>query len=426
MSAQPRPIPFKAPAPAPPVKRSHRRAVLLVLGVALAAAGCWYALSQREIPVDVVSPQYEDISSTVSSMGTVIPVHDFPARAQFSGLVEKIYVHVGQKVHAGQMLVELKDQYALPRLRNAIADLKNAQMALQNVENNGSQEDRIGFDADLKRARMERDAAATSLETLKQLEQRGSVSDAEVLAGIQRLQTAESTLDSLQQRMQHRYSSDDLASWKDRVSADEAVVGAERVSWGNAHIATPIAGTVYIIPVSPYDFVAAGSDLLHVADLSKLEVRADFFEPDIGKLRVGEPVTIGWDGAPGRSWHGHIISKPMAIDRNGPLSTGRCTIALDSVNDLPVNTNVTVVINVQSHDHVLTVPREALHGAGDAQFVYLLANGRLAKTPVTVGLVNAMRAEVTGGLKPQDAIILRSTDNQALRANAHARIENSR
>lgn len=426
MSAQPRPIPFKAPTPAPPEKRSHRPVVLLALGAVLAAAGGWYALSQREVPVDVVSPQYGDISSTLSSMGTVIPVHDFPARAQFSGLVKKIYVHVGQKVHAGQLLVELKDQYALPRLRNAVAELKTAQLALQNVENNGSQEDRIGFDADLKQARTQRDAAATSLATLKELQQRGSVSDAEVQAGMQRLQSAENTLESLQQRMQHRYSSEDLASWKDKVSADEAVVGAERVSWGNAHIVTPIAGTVYIIPVSPYDFVAAGSDLLHVADLSKLEVRADFFEPDIGNLRVGEPVTVGWDGAPGRSWHGHIISKPMAIDRNGPLSTGRCIIALDSADDLPVNTNVTVVIDVHTHNHVLTIPREALHGAGSAQFVYRVADGRLAKTPVTVGLVNAMRAEIIGGLKPEDVIALRSTDNQALRANARARIENSR
>lgn len=106
VSAQPTPIPFPHPAPAPVVKRSRRRVVLLALFLALAAGGCWYALDQREISVQVVSPQYADIASTVSSMGTVIPVHDFPARAQFSGMVEKIYVHVGQKVHAGQMLVE--------------------------------------------------------------------------------------------------------------------------------------------------------------------------------------------------------------------------------------------------------------------------------------------------------------------------------
>lgn len=426
MSAQPTPILFPPRAAAPAVKPSRRRVVLLALVLALAAGGGWYALEQREIAVQVVSPQYGDIASTVSSMGTVIPVHDFPARAQFSGMVEKIYVHVGEKVHAGQMLVEMKDQYALPRLRNAVADLKSAQLSLENVENNGSQEDRITFAADLKRAQMERDAAATSLATLKQLQQRGSVSDAEVLAGMQRLQSATTNLNALQQRMRRRYSPDDLASWKAKVSADAADVAAERVSWGNAHIVTPIAGTVYIIPVSPYDFVPAGSELLHVADLSKLEVRADFFEPDIGSLRVGEPVTIAWDGAPGRSWKAHVVSKPMAVDRNGALSTGRCLIALDSGSDLPVNTSVTVVVAVQKHDHVLTIPREALHGAGGAQFVYRVADGRLNKTPVTVGLLNAMRAEITAGLQAKDVVVLHATENQALRNNARVKIENSR
>ena len=36
-------------------------------------------------------------------------------------------------------------------------------------------------------------------------------------------------------------------------------------------IRSPIAGTVYAIPVSEYDFVPAGEDLLDVADLDRIQ-----------------------------------------------------------------------------------------------------------------------------------------------------------
>ncbi len=56
---------------------------------------------------------------------------------------------------------------------------------------------------------------------------------------------------------------------------------------------------------------------------------------------------------------------------------------------------------------MLSVPREALHtDGGNAFYVYCVAGGRLAKTPVQVGLVNLTRAEITGGLTDKDQVVL--------------------
>src|SRR6185437_7769488 len=96
--------------------------VLLVVVVAI-VFGAVYAGMRSRAKVHVVHAAYDNVASTVSTTGTVVPVHDFPARANFTGLVEAIYVHVGEKVHAGQMLVRMKDQYAVPRLDKARADL---------------------------------------------------------------------------------------------------------------------------------------------------------------------------------------------------------------------------------------------------------------------------------------------------------------
>src|SRR6185437_2712719 len=213
------------------------------------------------------------------------------------GLVEAIYVHVGEKVHAGQMLLRLKDQYAVPRLDKARADLQDAILSEQNVLQNGSPEDRIKAQAELEKAQAERNQAATALKVMQQIQKNGSVSGAEVDAATQRLQTAQATVDAIEKGIAHRYSPEDVKGSKERLAAAEAGVKAEQVSWGNANISTPISGTVYVVNARLFDFVPAGGDMLHVADLNHLQVQASFEEPDITNLNSGEPVTITWEGA---------------------------------------------------------------------------------------------------------------------------------
>jgi HlyD family secretion protein len=417
MSAQTQPRP--SPVPIRSRKLSRRRIYALAaiaLLVALGVGGWIYSRQERIVPVRVMSPAYQDVEATVSSTGVVTPAHEFQARANFSGIVEKIYVHVGQKVRAGQRLLYLKDQYATSRLDSARAALAAAEVSLYKAEQNGTADDRIGDSSDLARARMDRDTAAAALATLRKLEQRGSVSEAEVLNGERQLKLANAALRATEERIKNRYSPADVQSLKAKVRADEDSVAAERISWANANVSTPISGTVYIVPVSQYDFVPAGTVLMDVSDLRQMQVRANFYEDDVGKLQVGQPATIEWDGAPGKTWTGKVISRPMAVQTTGSLPTGQCVIALDPPdNDLPINSTVVVRVQWQKRSHVLAIPRAAVRGEGADQFVYRVVDGRLRKTHVKTGLFDAMQIEITGGLTAHDVVALNSTDGKVLR-----------
>jgi HlyD family secretion protein len=159
--------------------------------------------------------------------------------------------------------------------------------------------------------------------------------------------------------------------------------------------------------VSPYDFVPAGADLLRVADLTKVVIRADFDEPDIAKLHNLQPVSITWDGHPDRTWHGHVIHAPLAVTGTGARNVGECTMSVDdATGDLPADSHVTVVVTIAKHMHTLSIPREALHTEGSGRFVYKVIDGKLRKADVTVGLANVSRAEVTSGLTPSDVLAL--------------------
>ena len=402
-----------------------RRWHLIAAGMVVLLSGVWIVLrQQRAVDVELTSPVYEDIESTVSATGTVTPAVDFAARAAFAGIVDKLYVHVGESVRQGQLLAYLRDQYAGSRVKSAQAALQAAELNDQNLKMNGSNEERIAEATELEHATSEQAAAAKALATLQQLRQAGSASDAEVANATQHLGASNAALAAAQQKAHARYKPEDLKNAALKVAADKASLEAERVSYGNAHIASPIAGTVYVLPVKQYDFVQMGADILHVADLKKLAVRASFYEPDIKQLRAGEPVRITWNGAPGHTWNGRLESRPMAVSGEGVLRTGECMVTIDGDTDgLPVNTNVTVTATVQKHAHVLTLPREAVREEGAQHFVYRVSGSELKKTPVNVGLVNAMKIEITSGLDPADRVAVRVLGDGKLENNARVKPE---
>ena len=71
--------------------------LVAVLALVLAAAGAMFSKGDKKVGVAVVTVGYQDINAAISATGTVVPKNDYPARATFTGLVDKIYVHLGPK-----------------------------------------------------------------------------------------------------------------------------------------------------------------------------------------------------------------------------------------------------------------------------------------------------------------------------------------
>ena len=381
---------------------------------------CAYGASQwlKAEPVGVATGKagYQDVDASVSTTGKVVPVNEFQARASFSGVVEKVFVHVGDQVQPGQMLVKMKDPFAAQRVAAATVGLLAAQENRENVTHGGSQEERINSAAERRHAQLEQTAAANALASLQQLQQSGAASQAEINGATKRLEDANATVQMLNDRSEKRFSNEDKATWAMRVVDARASLQAEKTSLANANITSPIAGTVNLIPVSPNDFVNAGADLVHIADPNRIEIRAFFDEPDIGKLHVGQQVSIFWEGAMDKSWVGHIKYAPLAVTVSGRRNVGDCTIDVDDPRgQLLPNTNVNVSTVYVRRKGVLTIPREALHTDGPATYVFRVVGDRLVQTPVEVGVVNLDRVEVKKGFGVEDTFALHAVDNSVLR-----------
>jgi HlyD family secretion protein len=387
--------------------------VLLVIFIGVATTG-WVLHSSLESPVGVrvVSPSYQDVANLVTTNGQVEPTKEFQARANFPGMVEKVPVELGAKVNPGQLLVTMKDPYAVSRVATAVSAVSGAKEADENIQRGGTQEERIALAGDLEHAKLAQSSTEHSLQALEKLQREGAASTSEVDAAQKKLADANATLATLQQRNTERYSPNAVHAAQAKLADAEAALGAAKISFANANISSPMSGTVYSVSVSPYDFVPLGADLLRVADLTQMQIRAYFDEPEVGKLKADQPVSITWDGRPGITWHGHIREAPVAAQPMGTRSVAECLITVDDAKgDLLPNTHVVVTVPIEKHLHVLTVPRPALQAQGGGNSVFRVVNGRLVRTPVNIGLVNLDLVEIVEGLSPQDVVAV-STENE--------------
>lgn len=402
--------------------RQWKIAGLVVVAIAVVLIA---GLARRDEVVGVLTAQAAraDVDNRVTTNGTVIPTSEFQARAFWPGVIQKVNVELGEKVTPGQLLVSMEDPFAYSRVATADANLQAARVDYEDVHKGGSQQDRITLAGDLKQAQLAVVQDTKALTALKELQRKGAASDAEISSAQQRLDSANASLKTLEQKKSDRYSPSDIRNSTTHLQEMQAALDAAKNQFNNANIHTPIGGTVYAIHVVNYDWVPVGADLIRVADLKHVEVKAYFDEPEIGKLAAGQPVTIRWDGLPGREWHGHIKQAPISATALGPRSVGECVITVDdSREDLLPNTNVMVTATIEQHSDVLTVPRTALQTNGPTNFVYRVIDGHLRWTAVQVGIVNLRRAEIREGLTDRDVVAVNTIDNREMHDGMRVRV----
>jgi HlyD family secretion protein len=401
--------------------KSSRATHFVVWGLALVlillAMYAIRSLTRERVAVKFAQVAYQPLVKSFSTNGKVEPTNDFQVHAQAAGQVQDVYVDVGDKVKAGQLLIKMDDKYALANLAHANSTVEAAQLAASDIQHGGTQDERNGFSADLNRTTLQRQQDAASLASLQQLQQKGAASAGEVAAAQHRLQVDDANLASIEQHSTQRYGQADKARAQAELADARAAVVAAQSSYATANVRSKIAGTVYYLPISRYDYVNAGDDLIYVADLSRMRITAYFDEPDIGNLAAGQPVTITWEARPGTTWHGHISQAPTTIINYLTRFVGECFITVDDANGaLQPNANVNVTVTTAQHAHVLSIPREALRFDGQKPYVFRIIRNRLVRTPIqlTGGIVNLTQVEITGGLAEGDAVALNATTNRDL------------
>jgi len=355
------------------------------------------------------------IRSVVSTNGKIEPVNNFEAHSPVSTSVQRVLVKEGDAVKAGQLLVVLDDSEARAQAARAQAQLTGAQADLNASEHGGNQEEVLNVEAQLVKARTDRDSAQRNLDALKQLEKQGAASAGEVLEAQNALARADAQLNFLKQKQTKRYSNQELDRVKAQRTEAQATYDAAQNVLAKSNVRAPFDGIVYSLPVKQGSFVAAGDLLLQLADLRKVVVRAFVDEPDVGRLAPGNPIEVTWDAVPGRIWRSRVTAVPSTVRLRGSRNVGETTSIVDNTDlKLLPNINVGVTIVAAEHDSVLVVPREAVRMEDGRPYVLQIAGHELKRRNVETSLANLTQIEVKSGLAAKDLIAISSLNGKPI------------
>jgi HlyD family secretion protein len=382
-------------------------------------------MTREKLPVRVAESQIQDLIKTVPTNGKVEPQINFEAHAPEATTVKGVYVHVGERVPNGKLLVALDDTKARARLAASMAALRAAEAGYQSVEGGGTHQERLALSSNIAKTQIDCDQAARDLDVIQKLAAKGAASPSEVAQAQLRLDVAKASLHSLEEQKTKPFAPVDLDRASSSVAEAQAAYAAAVQVIEQSNIHAPFASTVYSLPVSQYSYVEPGAEVVQTADLSKLQVRAYFDEPEIGELQLNNPVSIVWDAKPDLKFHGRIIRLPSTVMTYGTRNVGEVLVSVEDSNGVLLpNTNVTVtVITHEVHD-ALTVPREALHIEGGRDYVYVVSRGTLHRAAVEVGAINLTVVQILTGLKEHTVVALGATNGAPISEGTPVRIVN--
>jgi HlyD family secretion protein len=388
-------------------------AAAIIVAVILLAS---FASRDDSVPVMAVTVSRSTIRSVISTNGKVEPVQNFEAHAPVGTTVKRILVKEGDHVKRGQLLVELDAANARSQAARAMAQLRASEADVNAVERGGTHEEVLTLQAQLVKARADRDAAQRNLDALTRLQQSGAASPGEVRVAQGQFAAAGAEVKLLESKQTQRYSRPEVARVSAQGSEAQSAYAAAEDILSQLVIRAPFDGIVYSLPVRQGAYVNPGDLVLQEADLSQVLVRSFVDEPDVARLAPGEKIEVTWDAMPGQVWKGSVSAVPAAVKLHGTRNVGEttCVVANRDFKLLP-NINVGVTIVTAQHDNALTVPREALRLEDGTPYVYQVANNQLLRRNVQTAISNLTQAEITSGVTEGTVVALGSVNTKALR-----------
>lgn len=388
-----------------------KRIILVLLA---AVAGVVWLLWRGTPPpqVPVVSPERQNLVSTLTTNGRVEPASWSAVHAEAGGTVRELRVSEGQSVRRGQILAVISDRQARADVDAARSRVRAAQAEAETLSSGGSATERAEIESGIARARAEISAAQREIATLERLVQKQAATSAELTAARESLRRAELQVQSLERRRRALVTPQDQNAAQARLAEARSGLDAASRRIADFILRSPADGILYSLSVRQGDFVQPGTLAAKVGTLHDLKVTVFVDEPELGRVAKGMPVTITWDAMPGRKWEGSVISVPLEVVAEGTRQVGEVICRIDNPDlTLIPGTNVNAEIRSREVANALTIPKEALRRTGGETGVYVAdaaeAEGyKVVWRKVTTGISSVTRVEVTSGLTGGEKLVL--------------------
>lgn len=203
-------------------------------------------------------------------------------------------------------------------------------------------------------------------------------------------------------------SADDIAAQQAAVQQAAGSVQDIQARIAKSSLTAPIAGVVTVQNGKAGQIASPSAPLVTIISQGDLEIDAYIPEADIGKVAVGNNVTITLDAFQGESFDGKVFFiDPAETIQNGVVDY---KVKVSFVKpDARIKSGLTANLSIETKkkDAVLVLPQYAVIQSDQGAYVKILEGGVATQTPVTLGIQDQSGSvEVTSGVSEGDQVIV--------------------
>ena len=325
------------------------------------------AMNSAMPSVNVVYPKGGAEAEEIELPGNTQAFTDTPIYARANGFVKQWYVDIGTRVKQGQLLAEIETPELDQQLRQAKAELKNAEVNLQIA-----------------------DITATRWQNLLKTD---SVSHQEADQAVSDLHSKQALVDSNRANVERL---EQLQSFERIIAPVDGVITARN---------TDIGALIQADTTAP-------KEIFHLSAIQKLRIYIPVPEVYAPSVKTGDKVDVTLDAFPGQNFTGTLVRNANAIDTTS--RTLNVEVDVDNLSGrLMPGAYAFVHFKVPATSGAVTIPSNALLFRAEGLRVGIVRNGHVELTPIAIGQDYGSAVEVLSGLSPQDAVIVNPSDSLA-------------
>ncbi len=381
--------------------------ILIIIFLIVGKSKGWFG-KDFEIKVTSEKVKSHTITEMITANGKIEPETEVKISPDVSGEIIDLYVKEGDEAAKGQLLMIIKPDIYIQSLNRAKASLNSSR-------------------ARLAQAQARLIEGELSFERSNTLYQQHAIAQSD-------FESAEASF---------KIARAEVQAAEFVVKSDEASVAEAEEQLTKTKIYAPMSGTVSRLNVEKGERVVgtnmyAGTEMMVLANLDKMEVKVEVNENDIAKVSLGDTAMVEVDAYLNRKFKSLVTEIANSANTTG-TSTDQVTtfnvkllLLKSSYQDLIDSTlnrypfrpgmSATVDIQTETRDSVISVPIQAVTtrvmtenqtdttGNKNAmqekqEVVFIVKEGRARKQPVETGIQDNMNIEIRKGLREGDEVI---------------------
>lgn len=293
------------------------------------------------IPVNTVTAKYERAGATLIKSGKLIPFKEADIMSISSGKLSNVNFQLGTNVAQGGVVAQI--------------DTRGLQISLESANLTRSKANK-----DLKRYQTLLEGEATTEVTVQDVKYN--------------LDNANNQIESINKQI------------------------------SDAKIKSPISGQVIAKNVEAGEFVAAGSILGKVVDVSRLKVKVLVNESDVYQLKLNQKVNVSTDVYANQIFDGKIT---FISNQGDATHSFEVEITLDNKKSFPLKAGTFAYVDFlnNSTQEYLMIPRSAIVASLQNPYIYVIENNKAVVRKIVVARDLGDMIAISSGINSGEVVI---------------------